>query len=184
MIRLLLITLMFSFSFLSVSLISQELPFSDISKVEKDYTAGNVAARMVEGLGFRYYWATEGLSSDDLKYKPSESGRSSAETIKHIYDLSLFMTKFLKLTPETTESTNLEELRSASLFNFKAASLLLKSMNSSDFQNYKMGDITSWHLINGPIADALWHTGQVVMLRRASGNPLPTGVNVLMGTQN
>jgi hypothetical protein len=38
-----------------------------------------------------------------------------------------------------------------------------------------------WSLINGPIADALWHVGQVVSLRRASGNPFPEGISLLQG---
>jgi hypothetical protein len=38
-----------------------------------------------------------------------------------------------------------------------------------------------WNQINGPISDALWHCGQVVMNRRASGNPLQLGVNVFVG---
>ena len=38
-----------------------------------------------------------------------------------------------------------------------------------------------WHVINGPLSDALWHTGQVVMLRRASDNPLNPNVNVFTG---
>ena len=29
-----------------------------------------------------------------------------------------------------------------------------------------------WNMINGPIADAIWHCGQVVTNRRASGNPI------------
>jgi len=38
-----------------------------------------------------------------------------------------------------------------------------------------------WNVINGPISDAIWHTGQVVSFRRTSGNPFPKGVNVLTG---
>ena len=38
-----------------------------------------------------------------------------------------------------------------------------------------------WNQINGPISDAIWHCGQVVMNRRASGNPLRKGVNVFIG---
>ena len=41
-----------------------------------------------------------------------------------------------------------------------------------------------WNLINGPIADALNHTGQVVSFRRTSGNPIPKGVNVFLGVKN
>jgi len=39
-------------------------------------------------------------------------------------------------------------------------------------------------LLNGPIADALTHVGQVISFRRTSGNPIPKGVNVFMGIKN
>ena len=64
------------------------LPYYEIPDAPNSYTATSVAARMIDGLGFRYYWATQGLRAEDLAYKPSESGRTSAETIDHIYGLS------------------------------------------------------------------------------------------------
>jgi hypothetical protein len=42
-------------------------------------------------------------------------------------------------------------------------------------------ELPIWNLINGPIADALWHTGQIVTFRRSSGNPFNNKVNVLLG---
>lgn len=42
-------------------------------------------------------------------------------------------------------------------------------------------ELPFWNEINGPIADALWHVGQVVSLRRSSGNPFNPKVNVLTG---
>ena len=38
-----------------------------------------------------------------------------------------------------------------------------------------------WNMINGPIADALWHAGQVASFRRSSGNPMNPRVDVFMG---
>ena len=38
-----------------------------------------------------------------------------------------------------------------------------------------------WNQINGPIEDAVWHCGQVVALRRASGNPFDSNVSVFQG---
>ena len=38
-----------------------------------------------------------------------------------------------------------------------------------------------YNLFHGPISDALYHTGQIVVFRRASGNPIPKGVNHFMG---
>ena len=65
------------------------LPYYEIPEHADSYTAGSVASRMLDGLGFRYYWATEGLRVEDLEYKPSESGRTSAETIDHLLGLSI-----------------------------------------------------------------------------------------------
>ncbi len=39
--------------------------------------SGNVVARIIDGLGFRYYWGTEGLREEDLKFKPSEEARTT-----------------------------------------------------------------------------------------------------------
>ncbi|HNP07210.1 MAG TPA: hypothetical protein PKN99_06270 [Cyclobacteriaceae bacterium] len=38
-----------------------------------------------------------------------------------------------------------------------------------------------WNLLNGPIADAIWHVGQVVSFRRSSGNPINSKAEVLLG---
>ena len=38
-----------------------------------------------------------------------------------------------------------------------------------------------WNQINGPIADALWHCGQVVSFRRASGNPYNSKASLFTG---
>ena len=70
----------------SMSMTSQEanneLPYYQIPDYPESYTAGTVAARMVDGLGFRYYWATEGLNEEDLAFKPNDEARASSETIE------------------------------------------------------------------------------------------------------
>ena len=66
----------------------EQLPYYEIPEHSEEYTAGTVAARVVDGLGFRYYWATKGLRDEDLNFKPSEDARTSKETIDHIYGLS------------------------------------------------------------------------------------------------
>jgi hypothetical protein len=66
----------------------EQLPYYEIPEYPESYTAGTVAARAIDGLGFRFYWATEGLRMEDLDFKPNDDGRSSMETIEHIYGLS------------------------------------------------------------------------------------------------
>ncbi|AUP81713.1 hypothetical protein C1H87_20895 [Flavivirga eckloniae] len=157
------------------------LQYYEIPDSPESYTAGTVAARMIDGLGFRYYWATEGLRSEDLAYKPSETGRTSEETIDHILGLSNFIlnsvSKEGKKEAETKRS--FKEKRKQTLLNLKKVSDILRIMDDvSQFDNDRF---PFWNIINGPIADALWHCGQVVMLRRASGNPFNSKVSVFTG---
>ena len=157
------------------------LPYYEIPKLAETYTAGTVASRMLDGLGFRYYWATEGLRVEDLEYKPSESGRTSAETIDHLYGLSNFILKNISTekSSDIDEDLTFEEKRKRTLLNIKKASeILVESEDISQFDNDRF---PFWNIINGPISDALWHCGQVVMLRRASGNPFNSKVSVFRG---
>ncbi|MDX1406609.1 MAG: hypothetical protein R3330_00705 [Saprospiraceae bacterium] len=180
-------------SFVTAQTETMELPYHQIPEAPPAYTAGAVAARMVDGLGFRYYWATEGLTQEDLDYKPSEAGRTSLETLDHIHGLTRTLVNAVQgkvndgSMPRPEQS--LTALRRATLENIKTAADILRNCSDEDFDRFeivfKRGDRTSeypfWNMLNGPLADALWHTGQVVLLRRASGNPFPSGVSVFSG---
>ena len=66
----------------------KDLPYAKILDSPQSYTAGAVVSRMLDGLGFRYYWATQGLRKEDLIFKPSNDARTTEETIDHILQLS------------------------------------------------------------------------------------------------
>ena len=170
-----------------------ELPYYEIPEAPDSYNAGNVLARIIDGLGFRYYWATEGLRPEDLAYKPSVEARTTDETLDHVLGLTEVIANAIngkineRPLPEST--LTFEEKRKQTLEFIKLASDLLKSSHDGDMDNYKVvfkrGDNTSespfWNLLNGPIDDALWHVGQVVTFRRSSGNPLNPKVSVFSG---
>ena len=168
------------------------LPYYEIPDAPESYTPGNVAARMIDGLGFRYYWATESLREEDLKYQPNEEARTTEATIDHIYGLSRTIVNATKKVPnirsEEPEMT-FEEKRKATLENFQTASNILKASEDQDMEDFlvifQRGETTSeypfWNLINGPIADAIWHVGQVVSFRRSSGNPFNSKASVFSG---
>lgn len=158
-----------------------KLPYYEIPEYPETYTSGTVAARMVDGLGFRYYWATEGLREDDLSYKASETSRTSEETIDHLYGLSKFIRNSVleNNKDENKLELSFEEKRKRTLMNFKIVSDVLRD-TKTPFE-LDTTEVPFWNLINGPIADALWHCGQVVMLRRASGNPFNSKVSVFKG---
>lgn len=176
------------------SFINPDLPYFEIPDAPESYSAGNVAARVIDGLGFRYYWATQGLRNTDLDYKPSEEARTTAQTIDHIYGLSRAILNAMEHKANGQEnnvkSFTFEEIRKKTLVNFKNASDILKDSRDGDIKNYKVifgiGENSSefpfWNLLNGQIADAIYHTGQVVSFRRSSGNPINQKVRVFTGT--
>ncbi len=172
---------------------AQSLPFKEIPASPDNYTPGKVFGRMVDGLGFRYYWATEGLNDKDLQYKPSAQGRTMLETLTHIHRLSLTIAyaaqnKVNKLPAEEPPS-EYTELRKQTLQNLLQASELFKKIGEAEVKKYQVVFESSggryefplWNLINGQISDALWHTGQVVLMRRATGNPINSKVDVFTG---
>ncbi len=189
--------LLFAMSLLFSTALSAQnsgLPYADISETPEDYTIGNFASRMVDGLGFRFYWATEGLTSENVAYRPSEETRSIEETIDHIVNLTTILKNAVMKSPTRfpIDITGLDfaQKRAVILDNIEDASIILAGSEPSDFKEYEMtfvypdGNSVSypfWNLINGPIEDAVWHTGQVVSMRRAAGNPFDGNVSVLEG---
>jgi len=170
-----------------------ELPYREIPAYPKQYTASSVAVRMVDALGFRYYWATEGLRAEDISFSPNADARTAQETLTHIFDLTQIL---LNSVNEIANDNSLaipemtfEEIRRQTLENIKATSEKLSKSRDKDLAKFNMifkrstskREFPFWNALNGPLADALWHTGQVVSLRRSSGNPLNPKANVLTG---
>ena len=181
-----------------LSSIAQEVDDSNyyyqIPDSPESFTAGTVAARLVDGLGFRYFHATAGLTEENLSFKPSENARTMGETIDHILGLTRTTLNSVKRQPTdfTIEQPELsfEEKRLKTLQNIRMIREILVKSRDEDFNEYQViflsgnGNRTEypfWNQINGPIADALWHVGQVVTFRRSAGNPFNSKVSVLQG---
>ena len=178
------------FIILVLQLSAQEnLPYREIPDYPEKYSAESVCARMIDGLGFRYYWATEGLRLQDLEYKPNEDARTSRETLEHIHALSIVVISSMHQESQKAVDVSdysFEELRKATLMNLLEASEILLSGNVKASElviQFEGSDTTFpfWHQLNGPIADAIWHVGQVVSFRRSSGNPFNSKANVFAG---
>jgi len=184
------IFILFFLTNISFSQSQQKLPYYEIPDYPTSYTSGNIMSRMIDGLGFRFYWASEGLRNKDLNYRITNESRTSRETIDHIYNLSVLILNSLKGLPNT-ESPNVKldfnEIRKEILLNFKTSSEILS--NSDDLSIYKIIfnrvnnkiEYPFWFQINGPIEDAVWHSGQLAILRRASGNPINPKASVFTG---
>ena len=164
-----------------------KIPYYEIPAYSETYTAGTVAARQVDGLGFRFYWASQGLTEKDLAYKPNDSVRTTGETVDHIYDMSkIILNATLKKANSSGEEDSLtfEEKRKQILINLKTAADILRT--SDDISQFKIifgeREIPFWNNINGPIADSIWHSGQIASFRRTTGNPINPNISHFTGT--
>lgn len=174
---------------------SQEmkLPYHQIPEAPKEYTAGNILGRLLDGLGYRYHWATKNLNETDLAYKTTDKGRNILQTLEHIYGMSKTILKSPKgepnIRPKEPNNYSYEELRKKTLENIKLASEIVKGKSASEIANYKITylrnekqtDFPYWNLINGMISDCIYHTGQIVLMRRTNGNPINPKVDVFLG---
>ncbi len=172
---------------LNVNAQTETLPYYEIPEYSETFTAGTVAARMVDGLGFRYYWSSHDLKDADLNYKPNADSRTVAETIDHILDLSyVIVNSTLKQANNKVdkEGMNFDAKRKQTLINLKTAADILRS--SEDISEFEIvfgeNRFPFWNQINGPIADAIWHCGQLASFRRTTGNPINSKISHFTGT--
>jgi uncharacterized damage-inducible protein DinB len=167
---------------------NQELPFEDISKTPNDLTATNTLLRMVEGLAFRYRWATENLSEENIKFKPHPTSMSVEEVNAHIFDLVDSTFRVFGGEKQNKDSLNsFHKLRIKSLNILADLSERLKEMSDEDLSEIEKNTsrkLPFWYWINGPLADALTHVGQITSWRRIAGNPQLKGINVFIGTSD
>ena len=164
------------------------MPFEDISKTPNDLTATNTLLRMVEGLAFRYRWATENLSEENIKFKPHPTSMSIEEVNAHIFDLVDSTNRVFGGEKQNKDSLNsFHKLRIKSLNILADLSERLKEMSDEDLSEIEKNTsrkLPFWYWINGPLADALTHVGQITSWRRIAGNPQLKGINVFIGTSD
>ena len=115
------------FAFLASTLMmaqitEEQFPYYELPEYPETFSAGTVAARMIDGLGFRYYWATQDLRISDLDYKPNDDVRSTGETIDHILNLSyVIVNSTLKKPNDNNDysAMDLNDKRKQTLVNLK-----------------------------------------------------------------
>lgn len=163
------------------------LPYREMPDYPDSYNAAKMASRMVDGLGFRFYWATEGLRNTDLAFRPTEEARSVNETIDHILSMTFMLVNSVnQVNDKPEEGLSFDEKRAMVLHHLKTTSELLQKSNAEDLKSYTIklnnGEtLPFWNFVNGPIADCIWHCGQIASFRRLSGNPFNPKVSLLRG---
>jgi uncharacterized damage-inducible protein DinB len=150
-------------------------------------TAGAILGRLADGIGFRYRWATEGITAEDMAFKPAEGCMSLRELLSHVLELLSWVAENLGMQPkdQPLESADPEVLRGGTQELAAALSARFKAMSDSDLGavaiHSSRGDtLPVWNIVNGPLSDSLTHIGQILSWRRLAGSP-PTPADVFRG---
>ena len=170
-------------------------PYDSIPPYAEAYTPQSVVARMIDGLGYRYHWATKDLRTEDLAFAPGNEGATTMEVLRHIFDLSIgILAVSNQVVVERSpwkDSLDYVALRHRTLIQLKEAAEAFRHSTTpleempimTTKNDGTIRSIPIWHLINGQISDAIYHTGQIVSYRRSSGNPMAEGVSVFWGSK-
>ncbi len=144
-------------------------------------------ARMIDGLGFRYFWATEELTEVDLEFRMSGDSRSISEIMDHIYQLSQVIRNFATGSDNSDSAVvGMEDRRQKTLNNFILArtaylETYFPEHKEAETNGQKVKNDPFWNQLNGPLEDAVWHCGQIAILRRTAGNPMAPGIDFYRG---
>jgi len=145
---------------------------------------------MLDGLGFRFYWATEVCVQ-----KIWRSNQVKKPNFKRNYGTHLSMSTMNRkrnpwncaCEPDLTVHLELRRRRwkisKPRVANYARVRPDVKRYPASlsEAKRLRSGVL---ELVSGPIEDCVWHVGQIVLFRRSSGNPLSEKVNFFTGTVN
>jgi hypothetical protein len=139
----------------------------------RDSVSGaRVVARLLAGMGFRLYWATEGLSTELYGFRPCEGARSIGETLDHVWEL-LSWTHTAVCHAAVRKPADVAFLRDSSLELISSMQDRFSELEDTELPAIELLGQPFWPVVNGPLSDVLAHIGQIAMLRRVAGSPAP-----------
>ena len=148
------------------------IDYSRIPDYPESVSATNTISRLVDALGFRFYWATEGLEKSVSDFRPCDSAWSIYEIMGHIWELINWVNKSM-YDQEVEKPESLSTLRQNTLELISRLRGAFGGMQDEELAQFQIKGCPFWNVINGPIADALTHVGQIHVLRRMAGSPSP-----------
>ena len=134
-------------------------------------SASNAIARLIDGLGYRLYWALDGLKEGECQYTLCEGASSIRDILWHILGLVNWVYMHV-YGQQMTRKPSIIDQGIDTLLALERLYQTFLEMNDEDLVHYKLEDRSFWSYINMPLADALHHVGQVSILRRGAGNPV------------
>jgi hypothetical protein len=161
--------------------------FYSIPAAPAEVRGSMTIARMVDGLGFRYRWSLEGLDDDFLSFRPSPDSMNVKELLVHIHFLVVRLHAcFIDEEDIKQGARTLEGMKNETLDILYLVRESLAAMSDDELSTRKVLrkatnlEFPFWFFINGPLADALTHVGQINSWRRIAGFP-PVKADVFTG---
>jgi len=143
-------------------------------------TAAHVLSRLIDSIGYRLHLATNGLTENEIQFRPIAGSMDMTELLKHMNGVLFFAYK--SFNPDAIfnrEASTFEEYKQELFKTCSAFSTFVLALDDQQVASVtaylKRNDTTYsfWYLINGPISDILTHIGQINSWRRIAGNPVP-----------
>ena len=147
-----------------------DLPFRCVTGYPPHASGPAAIARLLDGLGFRFYWATEGLAAEHYGFTPGSSCMRIGELVGHIWGLTnwVYIAVFGQGEPRPADALG---QRSHILDMLHRLRERFASLSDAELEAIAIDGRPFWHLLNGPLADALTHVGQINVFRRLAGAP-------------
>jgi hypothetical protein len=150
----------------------ERLPFYRVDGYPAHLSGPAVLARLLDGLGFRFHWATEGLTTGDYAFSPGLGCQSISGLVSHIWGLTNWVSMAVFDQSENRPAEPAQQ-RAHILRMLHRLRERFAAMDDQDLGSITIDGHPFWHILNGPLADALTHVGQINAWRRLAGNPTP-----------
>jgi hypothetical protein len=129
-------------------------------------TDRDIVRHCIATLAYRASKAVRGAPDSFASFRPGPTSKTAAEILAHMGDLMDWGLSMARGEPSWANSTPLAWPRECERF-FAAVKAFDDRLAADEPLHY---DLT--RLFQGPIADALTHTGQLSMMRRLHGAPM------------
>jgi len=142
--------------------------YETLPPIPEKLNGSTVLVRMIDGLGFRYRVATEGLTENEFHFRPIEGSM-----------ILFWITKAFNANLKTDATLNtFDDYRNATLEICHNLRTIIAAMSEAEIETKTLylkrldKGLPIFNIINGPVADALTHVGQINSWRRMAGNPV------------
>jgi len=144
--------------------------FRELTGYPETVSGGAIISRLLDGIGFRFYWATDSLRPEDFTFRLLPEVMSVNELIEHIWQTLDWISRSARgvkfeIPPEV------DGYRNSVLAKIQDLRDYFENLPDGELKDIIIGRQSFWHMINGPLADMLTHIGQINSFRRVSGNP-------------